>query len=470
MYPDKFIERIRQQIYLDAFQLEEALDRPSPVSIRINTAKWNHIPASSTQVPWCSSGWYLQKRPSYTLDPLYQAGCYYPQEASSMIIGEIFEQVAGDKKNIRVLDLCGAPGGKSTHLSSLIGNEGFLVANEVIRSRASVLAENITKWGIPNTIVTNNDPSAFTKLAGYFDLVVVDAPCSGEGMFSDLIARSEWSSDNAALCSERQRRIVMDVWTSLKADGILLYSTCTFNPAENEENIKWLSEKTGASSVKLDISKYEGIQEIGYKGIIGYGFYPGKIKGEGLFLAVVRKPGGLSKVTKCSFRKSVSLLTNNDVKIAENLISTSLNNLYRHYDIVYELSLPVVEYQFLKNNIRIIKGGTALYKTRKDDFTPLHELALFCKIRKDAFPSVELDYPQSISFLKKENLTLKDADKGWILLNYRGVSLGFAKNLGSRVNNYFPMDWRIRMDVPAGINQMLIDWNMTDTGGKKVSS
>src|SRR5659263_202119 len=159
MYPDKFIERIRQQIYLDAFQLEEALDRPSPVSIRINTAKWNHIPPSSTQVPWCSSGWYLQKRPSYTLDPLYQAGCYYPQEASSMIIGEIFEQVAGDKKNIRVLDLCGAPGGKSTHLASLIGNEGFLVANEVIRSRASVLAENITKWGIPNTIVTNNDPS-----------------------------------------------------------------------------------------------------------------------------------------------------------------------------------------------------------------------------------------------------------------------------------------------------------------------
>jgi 16S rRNA C967 or C1407 C5-methylase (RsmB/RsmF family)/NOL1/NOP2/fmu family ribosome biogenesis protein len=462
MYPAKFTERLKQQKYIDAFQLEESLDRSSPVSMRINMEKWNHTPALSTPVPWCSSGWYLQKRPSYTLDPLFHSGCYYPQEASGMFLEQAFNQVVADLESIRALDLCGAPGGKSTHLSSLIGNRGFLVANEVIRSRASVLAESITKWGIPNTIVTNNDPSAFTKLACYFDLILVDAPCSGEGMFSDLTVRSEWSPDNTTLCSERQRRIVMDVWPSLKADCILIYSTCTFNPAENEENIKWLSEKTGASSVKLDISKYEGIQEIDYKGIKGYGFYPGKIKGEGLFLAVVRKPGGSYEVAKDSFKKSDSQLTKNDVKIAENLISTSLNNLYRHDNIVYELSLPVGEYQFLKNHIRIIKGGTALYKTRKDDFSPLHELALFCKIRKDAFPSVELDYPQSISFLKKENLTLKEAIKGWILLNYRGVNLGFAKNLGSRVNNYFPVDWRIRMDVPAGINQMLIDWKIPD--------
>jgi 16S rRNA C967 or C1407 C5-methylase (RsmB/RsmF family)/NOL1/NOP2/fmu family ribosome biogenesis protein len=463
MYPAKFTERLKQQKYIDAVQLEEALNRPSPASIRINGAKWNHSPASSTPVQWCSSGCYLRKRPSYTLDPLFHSGCYYPQEASGMFLEQAFNQVVADSKGIKVLDLCAAPGGKSTHLSSLIGDEGFLVSNEVIRSRASVLAENITKWGIGNVIVTNNDPAAFSSLDGYFDLILVDAPCSGEGMFNDLSVRTEWSPDNTALCSERQRRIVMDVWPSLKADGILIYSTCTFNPAENEENIVWLSEKTGASSFRLDISKYEGIQEIDYKGITGYGFYPGKIKGEGLFLAVVRKPGSSSEVSKYSSKKRNIQLTNNDVKIAENLISTSLNNLYRHDDIVYELSLPVGEYQFLKNQLRIIKGGTALYKTRKDDFTPFHELALFCKIRKDAFPSVELDYPQSISFLRKENLTLKDADKGWILLNYRGVSLGFAKNLGSRVNNYFPVDWRIRMEVPAGLNKMLIDWNIPDT-------
>ncbi len=375
-----------------------------------------------------------------------------------MFLEEVFEQVAGEKNNLRVLDLCGAPGGKSTHLSSLIGENGFLVANDVIKPRAGILAENITRYGIGNAIVTNNDPLAFNGLKGYFDLILVDAPCSGEGMFGDQTAISEWSADNAALCSERQRRIVLDVWPSLKANGILIYSTCTFNPGENEENIKWLNDKTAASSVLLDISKYEGIQEIGYKGITGYGFHPGKIKGEGLFFAVIKKPGGSSDITKQPFRKNDNQLTNNDLKIAGNLINTSLINLYRHGDIVYELSLPHEEYQFLKNHLRIIKGGTALYKDRKDDFTPLHELALFYHLRKNAFPSVELELSQSISFLKKESLILKNIAKGWILLTYKGVNLGFAKNIGSRVNNYFPVDWRIRMQGTDLTNKGLIRW------------
>ncbi len=458
MYPAKFTDRIRRQHYIDAEGLINALKEPPPVSIRINTSKWNHTPTSSSPVPWCSSGWYLNERPSYTLDPLYQAGCYYPQEASSMFLEEVFEQVAGEKNNLRVLDLCGAPGGKSTHLSSLIGENGFLVANDVIKSRAGILAENITRYGIGNAIVTNNDPLAFNRLKGYFDLILVDAPCSGEGMFGDQTAISEWSAGNAALCSERQRRIVLDVWPSLKANGILIYSTCTFNPGENEENIKWLTDKTEASSVLLDISKYEGIQEIGYKGITGYGFHPGKIKGEGLFFAVIKKPGGSSDTTKQPFRKNDNQLTNNDLKVAGNLISTSLINLYRHGDIVYELSLPPEEYQFLKDYLRIIKGGTALYKNRKDDFTPLHELALFYHLRKNAFPSVELDLSQSISFLKKESLTLKNIAKGWILLTYKSVNLGFAKNIGSRVNNYFPVDWRIRMQGTDLTNKGLIRW------------
>ena len=463
MYPAKFTERLRQQEYINASQLEAALNSPSPVSIRLNRAKWNSPPKTSEQVIWCKDGYYLGSRPSYTLDPLYQAGCYYPQEASSMFLEEVFEQVAGEKNNLRVLDLCGAPGGKSTHLSSLIGENGFLVANDVIKPRAGILAENITRHGIGNAIVTNNDPLAFNGLKEYFDLILVDAPCSGEGMFGDPTAISEWSVENAALCSERQRRIVMDVWPSLKENGILIYSTCTFNPGENEENIKWLTGKTAASSVLLDISKYEGIQEIGYKGITGYGFHPGKIKGEGLFFSVIKKPGGSYETKKQSFRKNDNQLTNNDLKIAGNLINTSLINLYRHGDIVYKLSLPVEEYQFLKNHLRIIKGGTSLYKNRKDDFTPLHELALFCNLRKNAFPSVELDLSQSISFLKKENLILRDIPRGWILIKYRNANLGFIKNLGTRLNNYYPTDWRIRMNVPNDIQQMLIEWDMTDS-------
>jgi 16S rRNA C967 or C1407 C5-methylase (RsmB/RsmF family)/NOL1/NOP2/fmu family ribosome biogenesis protein len=458
MYPVSFTERLKQQKYIDASQLLEALNQPSQVSIRLNPEKWKKTPVNPERVPWSEHGFYLESRPSFTLDPLFHSGCYYPQEASGMFLEEAFNQVVTDLEDIRVLDLCGAPGGKSTLLSTLIGDKGFLVANVVIRPRAGILAEVITKWGRGNTIVTNNDPVAFSKLSGYFDLILVDAPCSGEGMFSDLSARSEWSTDNASLCSERQRRIIMDVWPSLKENGLMIYCTCTFNPAENEENIKWLSEKTGATSVKLDISKYEGIQEIIFKGITGYGFYPGNIKGEGLFLAVVRKPGNSYETMKQSYKKNDNPLTVKDIKIAGNLIDSSLKKLYRHIDTIYELSLPLEDYQYLNNFLRIIKGGTALFKTRRDNIIPLHELALFCNIRKDAFPIVELDYQQSISFLRKENIILKDSAKGWILLNFRGVNLGFAKNIGSRVNNYFPVDWRIRLADSSLSSDTIVSW------------
>jgi 16S rRNA C967 or C1407 C5-methylase (RsmB/RsmF family)/NOL1/NOP2/fmu family ribosome biogenesis protein len=458
MYPVSFTERLKQQKYIDASQLLDALNRPSPVSIRLNPEKWKKTPAKPERVPWSEHGFYLESRPSFTMDPLFHSGCYYPQEASGMFLEEAFNQVVGDFEDLCVLDLCGAPGGKSTLLSTLIGDKGFLVANEVIRSRAGILAEVITKWGRGNTIVTNNDPTAFNKLNGYFNLILVDAPCSGEGMFSDLSARSEWSPDNASLCSERQRRIIMDVWPSLKENGLLIYCTCTFNPAENEENIKWLSEKTGATSVKLDISKYEGIQEIIFKSITGYGFYPGKIKGEGLFLAVVRKPGNSNETMKQSYKKIDNPLTVNDIKNAGNLINTSLTNLFKHKDTIYELSLPLEDYQYLNNFLRIIKGGTALFKTRRDDIIPMHELALYCKMRKDAFPISELDYQQSISFLRKENIILKDSVKGWILLNFRGVNLGFAKNIGSRVNNYFPVDWRIRLADSSLSSDTIVCW------------
>jgi 16S rRNA C967 or C1407 C5-methylase (RsmB/RsmF family) len=289
MFPGDFIERIRTQDYIDSESLLKALDEPSPVSIRLNRGKWNKIPTGSEPVPWCRSGYYLPSRPSFTLDPLFHSGCYYPQEASSMFLEEVFLQVTQGRKNMRVLDLCAAPGGKSTHLSDLAGEDSLLISNEVIRSRASVLAETITKWGASNVIVTQNDPSAFSRLEGYFDIILADAPCSGEGMFRSRVAVDEWSAANTALCAERQKRIIQDVWPSLKENGILIYSTCTFNPGENEQNIRWLTEKNNAESIAVDITGFNDIVPINYEGIHGYGFHPGKIKGEGFFISAIRK-------------------------------------------------------------------------------------------------------------------------------------------------------------------------------------
>jgi 16S rRNA C967 or C1407 C5-methylase (RsmB/RsmF family)/NOL1/NOP2/fmu family ribosome biogenesis protein len=457
MLPEEFLERIKNQDYIDLNKLTEALGSPSPVSIRINPSKWNHKPEFPVPVPWCRDGYYLKARPSYTTDPLFHAGCYYPQEASGMFLEQAFNQLVTKNGYFRVLDLCGAPGGKSTHLSSLIGEGGLLVANEVIRQRAAILAENITKWGTCNTIVTNNDPSAFGKLNEYFDLIVVDAPCSGEGMFRDEVARNEWSVANTAHCSDRQKRILMDVWPSLKSGGILVYSTCTFNPEENENNINWLAETTDSETLKINISAFGGIREISFKNISGYGFYPDRIDGEGFFLSAVRKTGGSGNKIHNEKKLSYSSLQY-DRKEAERLINGSLSDIYRHDDTVYRLSLPVSDFLFLKKYLRILKGGTALFKTRNNDISPFHDLAISNLIKENAFPKNDLDYKDALSFLRRENFLLKETANGWIIVTYLGVNLGFVKNLGSRFNNYFPVDWRIRMQAIINSDNNRIKW------------
>jgi 16S rRNA C967 or C1407 C5-methylase (RsmB/RsmF family)/NOL1/NOP2/fmu family ribosome biogenesis protein len=458
MYPPEFVKRIFRQEYIDADGLMQAMNSPAPVSIRLNRNKWSRPPAGEDSVPWSESGYYLEKRPSFTLDPLFHSGCYYPQEASSMIIEEVYKQLKPKNEGIRILDLCAAPGGKSTHLSSLLGKHGVLISNEVIRSRASVLAENVTKWGLGNTIVTNNDPSSFIELKEYFDLILVDAPCSGEGMFSDPAVRNEWSADNASLCAERQKRILSDVWPALREGGCLIYCTCTFNPAENEENIKWLAEKTGSESLTFDLPVFADIQEIKYERITGYAFYPGRIRGEGFFCSVLKKPHGNNEQSSHFVKKIYNPLTTFEIRTAERLVDCDKGSLFCSDDTVYSLALPVEEYFFLKKSLRILKGGTALFKSRKDSFTPLHDLALSLLLRKDAFCSSELDYSQSVKFLRRDTIVLKSVPEDWIILTYMGINLGIGKNIGSRMNNYYPVEWRIRMSESSLKDINLIEW------------
>jgi 16S rRNA C967 or C1407 C5-methylase (RsmB/RsmF family)/NOL1/NOP2/fmu family ribosome biogenesis protein len=458
MYPADFIKRIKSQDYIDADLLMDSMNRPAPVSIRINPAKLNMIPDAAEPVPWCGTGYYLDKRPSYTFDPLFHAGCYYPQEASSMFIGEIFRQLNIENQKIRVLDLCAAPGGKSTHLSSLIGPEGLLVANEVIRSRSVILAEILTKWGLGNTVVTNNDPVAFSVLHGYFDLILVDAPCSGEGMFCDFEVRNEWSVGNTTLCAERQRRILRDIWPALKEGGYLIYSTCTFNPAENEENINWFTKETGAESISIDANSFPGIKEISTGNISCYAFHPGKIKGEGFFFSIIRKQGATPDFNERSIKKSVNLITSSEIKSAQQLIDCEPDSFYKFDDLVYSLAMPVPDFLYLKKYLKIVKGGTALFKSRQTSFSPDPDLALNIRIKKGAFKTMNLTYDQAVKFLRKDSVLPGDNGDGWILLRYNGANLGFGKVTGKRMNNYYPVEWRIRMAENYSGESRLIEW------------
>jgi 16S rRNA C967 or C1407 C5-methylase (RsmB/RsmF family)/NOL1/NOP2/fmu family ribosome biogenesis protein len=459
MFPSGFVQRIRNQKYIDSEALLEALEEPSPVSIRINPSKWSMVPEHSEQVPYCNNGYYLQTRPSFTLDPLFHSGCYYPQEASSMFLEQAIKQSTGSLDNVRVLDLCGAPGGKSTHLIDLIGPRSLLVTNDVIRSRASVLSETVTKWGSGNIIVTQNDPSAFRKLKGYFDIILVDAPCSGEGMFRGNVAVDEWSQENAAHCSERQKRILMDVWPALKENGLLLYSTCTFNPAENEENIKWLTDKHEAESLSLNITDFEGITEIDYQGIKGYGFYPGKIRGEGFFMSVIRKSGIQEPGTAKSQRKPELKPGREDMAVVEKWTDFPAAKILKWGEQVLAVPCGMDEYLYLFQNLKIVKPGTTISVVKGKDYLPSHDLVLSDHLKKNAFFSDELDLSEALKFLKRDNFIFHNATKGWNIATYKNINLGFFKNLGNRVNNYFPVAWRIRMNLPEPGKENIILWN-----------
>jgi 16S rRNA C967 or C1407 C5-methylase (RsmB/RsmF family)/NOL1/NOP2/fmu family ribosome biogenesis protein len=458
MLPEEFVKRIHTQNYIDAESLLKALSEPSPVSIRVNPAKWKKKPAISEHVPWFENGFYLRNRPSYTLDPLFHSGCYYPQEASGMFLEQMIKQSCETTGNLRILDLCAAPGGKSTLLSEIIGPDNLLVSNDAIRSRSVILAETLTKWGSGNILVTQNDPAVFAKLSGYFDVIFVDAPCSGEGMFRSDIAIKEWSVGNTVHCAERQKRILMDIWPALKENGLLVYSTCTFNPGENEENIKWLIGKKEAKCLRIDTSAFEGITEIDFEGIFGYGFYPGKVNGEGFFISAIRKTSTQETLKIKSQRRSDLLLALNDITIANNWTNFSKDRLFRWGDEIFAVPCPMDEYLYLYGNLKIVKAGTKVFTVKNKSYLPSHELALSTGLNKDAFPIKELDLASALKYMKRDTLTIKDIVKGWNIVKYKGVNIGFINNLGNRINNYFPVEWRIRMDLPESGEENIIEW------------
>lgn len=458
MFHESFIRRIRSQPYIDADALLKALDEPSPVSIRINPGKWNRIPSDSGPVTWCKTGFYLQSRPSFTLDPLFHSGCYYPREASGMFLEQIFRQVEHPAENLRILDLCGAPGGKSTQLSDHAGLSGLVVANETIRSRAPVLAETLTKWGTGNIVVTQNDPSAFGKFKGYFDIILVDAPCSGEGMFRNRSAVEEWSPENSDLCAIRQKRIINTIWPALKESGILIYSTCTFNPGENEENIRWLIQNQKADCLRLDISPFTGITEIDYHGIYGYGFFPDRVRGEGFFISAVRKTGSQEHEQPMTRKRSGMEPGRNDTALAFRWTGIPEERLLRRGVELTALPCAIEEFMFIFSKLNVLKAGIHVATAMKNDYLPAHELALAQVLKSDAFPKTDISYREAIGFLRRDALSLHGLDAGWNILTFKGVNIGLVKNLGKRINNYFPVEWRIRLDMPRTGNGNIIRW------------
>lgn len=365
-----------------------------------------------------------------------------------MFLEQAIKQTTDLTQSLRVLDLCAAPGGKSTHLLSLLNQNSLLISNEVIRSRAQILSENIQKWGYSNTLVTNSDPAVFQKLKGYFDVIVVDAPCSGEGLFrKDNEAASEWSEENVALCSQRQRRILSDVWPSLKQNGVLVYSTCTYNEQENEVNLKWLTENQGIEFIDLNIEPAWNIEKITSGKAIGYRFFPHRVTGEGFFISALRKVDSEPEIRIRASRN----FSEASKKVTEQLQSWSNNpenlKIIKQEDLLIQIPSELYdEMGFISTQLHVVSKGTAVAELKHEKLIPQHAKALANDLNQSNFPVIDLSLDQAISYLRKDNLLVGEGQRGFALVTYEGTPLGWINQLGNRINNLYPASWRIRMN------------------------
>ena len=424
-------------------------------SVRLNPFKINNISALTSiaeniegKIPWTSNGFYLSQRPSFTLDPVFHSGAYYVQEASSMFLEQALQQCADLSQPIKVLDLCAAPGGKSTLIQSLITDKSLLVCNEVIKTRVNILAENITKWGAANTIVTNNDPKDFERLPNYFDVIVVDAPCSGSGLFrKDNEAIEEWSLQNVNSCNQRQQRILANVLPALKEGGCLIYSTCSYSESENETIADWLINEAGMLSTQITIQAEWNIIETQSPkmGAYGYRFYPDKVNGEGFFIAVFTK--GEKAIADCQISKyktKSEMLVAKEIAIVQPYLKDNQGFFFikQKEEVVAiprHLENELASIQF---SLYIKKAGIKMGSIIRNELIPHHELALSTSINA-SIPSIVVDKDTALQYLRRQEIKLTTDLKGWVLLTYQHLPLGWIKILPNRVNNYYPKDWRI---------------------------
>ena len=425
--PKDFIEYTRRLMGEELYAaFEKGMQEEAPVSIRLNPFKLNTaqvcVKDRETDVPWCRNAMYLKSRPNFTFDPMLHAGLYYVQEAASMFVDHVLREVV--KKPVRMLDLCASPGGKSTCAYAALPAGSLLFSNEPIRQRANILNENVLKFGVPDIIVTNNYARDYQQSKLQFDVILTDVPCSGEGMFrKDAGAIDDWSMKKVEECARLQREIVSDIWSCLNPGGLLIYSTCTFNAHEDEENVAWIAKELGADFIEIPTEKAWNIMGSLIDKNPVYRFVPGKTRGEGLFMAVLRKYGEPADVNEERRLKEIKAIH-----------EKALKKLY----VLSHGSLP-----------DMMKGRQAL---------PDHSKALSVTADLHAYPHVEVDYQQAIAYLRTEAVTLKaDASRGIVLLTYRDFPIGFAKNLGNRANNLYPQAWKIKSSHIPEDNNIVIE-------------
>lgn len=439
--PKSFVERVLSDEYLGEPLLKALIETP-PTAIRINPLKNNSVWSDSSPIPWSRNGLFLPERPSFTLDPHFHGGAYYPQEAGSQFIDRVLQQIQLPENPV-LLDLCAAPGGKSSLILAHLNGNGLLISNEINKSRASILKENLNRWGAYNAVITSNEPEKFSSLHSTFDCVLIDAPCSGEGMFrKDEGARNEWSESNVLICTNRQRDIVASVWDSIKEDGYLIYSTCTFNRNENEDNIAWI-----LNQFSCEVIRFEGIEASADRNNFGYYSLPNKLMTEGFYFCVLQKKSS-EKLQKLKSKQKSTLHVFKDEKLISNWIQSREETTLVQWQ-EYIFAIPkhhAVLIQHIHTNFHTIKLGTELGELSKKGLLPNQALANDMLLQSEQLSKVELTKEQALLYLKGETFHL-EVNAGYHLMCFEHTVLGWIKHLGNRFNNLYPKENRIRMRI-----------------------
>lgn len=430
-YLPKAFEASMKQILGDEFDdFKKSYETERYAGLRYNPLKCSfsdftaNIPFNLSKVEWAVEGFYYDLSETPGKSPLHEAGAYYIQEPSAMSAVEILDPVPGD----RVLDLCAAPGGKSTQIAGRLLGEGLLVSNEIIKDRAKILSSNIERMGVSNALVLNESPDTLPAyFSSFFDKILVDAPCSGEGMFKkEENALSEWSPENVKMCHERQLWILNEAAKMLKAGGILTYSTCTFNTLENEGTVgEFIS-----SHPEFSVEKEER-------------FWPHKIKGEGHFVARLKKAGSLEPseipATKKKPSKELVSFLSDELGIKEPVISSlsSGREVVSFGENIYFLPAGISSLSGLK----VERAGLQAAVSKKNRFEPCHALALSLR-PGDVKNSYSLSDDEALRYLKGETIPCDPSLKGWVLMETRGFSIGWGKASGGIIKNHYPKGLR----------------------------
>jgi NOL1/NOP2/sun family putative RNA methylase len=444
--PDSFVSQM-QSILGDEYALFEAsLKTTSPTSIRYNPFK-NVDRLAGKLVPWAENAVYLAERPDFSQDPFWHSGAYYVQEAGSMFTAHLVEQLLPRLENPVILDLCAAPGGKSTHLASILHNKGLLVSNEVVRARLNILQENLIKWGLPNCVITNNDPANFARTPNFFDIVVVDAPCSGEGLFrKQADAVDEWSEKQVEFCSSRQRRILEDIWPSIRPGGFFVYSTCTYNQKENEDNVRWITEHYDTAAVHFQVDPKWNVTVETNNLFSSFRFYPHKTSTEGFFITVLQKQEedyrNPNLHTKYPY---FSRLTREESPRLKSWHLDANVQLMKQPNGIINL-LPTqfyAEIEVLAQKLKVVYCGTEMCEIKGKNANPLQSFGNSVLLNKEEFSVAEVDIENALLYLAKSDFEV-DCPIGHNLISYQNIPLGWIKNMPNRINNYFPQEWRLR--------------------------